>query len=246
MTPEIEQKLVELKHIYGPYSVTRVESMLLNEHTIDPLQRESRLILPGLSTTPWLSTSQFKPLHQLIQTLESSSSEIKSEIWSAIESNSDLLLPYVHYLGEQDDWSALYLYRNGEKNTAAKSILPASYNILENELANWLCPVSEMHFSILAPGASIKPHCDLCNFAINLHLAVDIPENCSITVAHETRQWEEGKCLLFDYSYLHEASNGSGQKRICLLMDIWHPDVSYAEREALVFVVKEFYKMMDN
>ena len=119
-----------------------------------------------------------------------------------------------------------------------------TYGIMETHLLEWLCPVSEMHFSILDPGARIAPHSDLCNFAVNLHLAVDIPENCSITVAGETRQWEEGKCLMFDYSFVHEARNLSQKKRICLLMDIWHPDVTAAEREALVFVAQEFRKMV--
>ncbi|MGH1555331.1 aspartyl/asparaginyl beta-hydroxylase domain-containing protein [Streptomyces sp. L7] len=33
-----------------------------------------------------------------------------------------------------------------------------------------------------------------------MHLAVDIPDGCSITVAGQTRTWREGRCLLFDYS----------------------------------------------
>lgn len=244
MTPEIENKLVELKHIYGPYSLVRVENMLADRREVDPLQKGARLVMPGLSTTPWLSTKQFKPLWGCIEALERASGDIKREIWQVVEQGSPHLQDYVHYLGRQSDWSALYLYKEGQKNRSVQKILPVTYGLMENHLFEWLCPVSEMHFSILDPGARIAPHSDLCNFALNLHLAVDIPENCYITVAGETRQWEEGKCLMFDYSYLHEACNLSQKKRICLLMDIWHPDVSLAEREALVFVAKEFTKMV--
>jgi hypothetical protein len=244
MTPEIKEKFAELKNIHAPDSLQRIEKMLLNEHSIDPLQEGSKLIVPGLSTTPWLSTSQFEQLSGLIDMLESSSQAIKSEVLAAIEAKSDLLLPYEHHLGEQDNWSALYLYRQGMKNLESKVLLPTSYSILENELAPWLSPVSEVHFSILEPGAEIKPHCDLSNFVINLHLAIEIPEKCHLKVANETREWEEGKCLLFDYSYIHEAYNHSKKKRVCLLMDIWHPDLTIAEREALVFLIAMIYKVM--
>ncbi|MFD8719167.1 aspartyl/asparaginyl beta-hydroxylase domain-containing protein [Streptomyces sp. NPDC059629] len=34
-----------------------------------------------------------------------------------------------------------------------------------------------------------------------------IPEGCGITVAGGTRTWQEGKCLLFDYSFEHAVWN---------------------------------------
>ena len=100
------------------------------------------------------------------------------------------------------------MFRDG-KATVDNGEVPTTRRIFNNELKDWICPLLEMHFSILESGAVIAPHCDLWNFTINLHFAVDIPEDCAIKVANETRTWEEGKCLLFDYSYLHEAWNHS-------------------------------------
>ena len=49
----------------------------------------------------------------------------------------------------------------------------------------------------------------------------------------ETRGWEEGKCLVFNDSFVHESSNNSESSRYNLLVDIWHPDLSDAEIQVL-------------
>lgn len=63
------------------------------------------------------------------------------------------------------------------------------------------------------------------------------------------RQWEEGQPLLFDDSYEHEVWHGDPvssaqqdesidsdilQDRVVLLFDIWHPDLTTQERQAIV------------
>ena len=92
-------------------------------------------------------------------------------------------------------------------HTGVGDITPVTHRIVTEHAIGQglLCPLLESHFSTLKPGAVIPPHCDLWNFSINLHLAVDIPPGCRIRVAHEERAWTEGKCLLFDYSFEHEA-----------------------------------------
>ncbi len=42
----------------------------------------------------------------------------------------------------------------------------------------------------------------------------------------------EGKCILFDDSFLHEANNASDKPRVVLIIDIWHPDLFDAEVSA--------------
>ena len=128
----------------------------------------------------------------------------------------------------------------------AVGTVPTAFQVLKEQAVDTgkLCPLLESHFSTLLPGAAIAPHCDLWNFSINLHLAVDIPEGCGITVAGETRSWEEGKCLLFDYSFEHEAWNKGTRPRTCLLVDLWHPETTVPERKALVAAVTEIRKLM--
>ncbi|MCO7224323.1 aspartyl/asparaginyl beta-hydroxylase domain-containing protein [Pleionea sp. CnH1-48] len=240
------QELSSIRQRYGSHSLERVEAMFdPQQQQRDPMQEDARYIMPGLSTTPWLDTADFPKLAPLVSTLSMQSAAIKSEIHQAINRRTALLENYDHYLGRQDDWHALYLFQNGAPVTAAAQEVPATWEVFNRELRDWHCPLLEVHFSILRPGAVIKPHCDLWNFTLNLHLAVDIPQqDCSIIVAGEERAWTEGECLLFDYSYVHEAFNHSEQQRICLLMDIWHPDLTLAEREALIIVIKGIRELL--
>ncbi|NJO97755.1 MAG: aspartyl/asparaginyl beta-hydroxylase domain-containing protein [Pleurocapsa sp. CRU_1_2] len=48
-------------------------------------------------------------------------------------------------------------------------------------------------------------------------------ENCLIRVGTEFRHWLEGKSLLFDDSFVHEAWNKTNEIRVILFMDIVRP-----------------------
>lgn len=74
---------------------------------------------------------------------------------------------------------------------------------------------------------------------------------CSLTVDGVSCTWEDGKCLVFDDSFQHsvnhsreiivDESTNHGLKivdnvftdRVVLIVDLWHPDLSLDEREAI-------------
>ena len=245
MTPEVDAYFAELKNKWGNQSLARIEAMLYSSGNDRlPMQEGAKFIVPGLSTTPWLDIDAFPTLHPLVNRLEAESGRIRDEIDTVTMQKPAGLTPYEHYIGVQNNWHALYLFKDGARVTESKNLVPCTWDIFENEMKDLHCPLLEVHFSILQPGAIIKPHCDLWNFTINLHLAVEIPDKCELTVGNETRHWKEGECLLFDYSFLHDAKNFSDKRRVCLLMDIWHPDLSDVEKDALIFVIKEIRKYM--
>lgn len=245
MIPEIDDEFARLKSLHGDAALARVEAMVHgNGAPRDPLQAGAKWVLPGLSTTPWLDPYGFAELSPLVRRLEGLCPAIRREIDGVIERKDDALAPYEHYLMVKQDWRALYLHRDGAYQEQNRQLCPSAWQFMKDDLGDWLCPLLEMHFSVLEPGAEIAPHCDLWNFSINLHLAVDIPEGCGIRVANETRTWEEGRCLLFDYSYLHSAWNRSDRRRVCLLADLWHPGVSRVERQALNFLITTIRDLM--
>jgi aspartate beta-hydroxylase len=56
-------------------------------------------------------------------------------------------------------------------------------------------------------------------------------------------KWQEGKCLIFDDTYIHEVHNKNENRfRTILLLDIWHPDIKVEEREAIVKMFKSAYE----
>ncbi|PRH80379.1 aspartyl/asparaginyl beta-hydroxylase domain-containing protein [Streptomyces solincola] len=248
MTPEIENAFAAIRAEYGAESLRRVELMLEpgGGGPRHPLQRGAKWILPGLSTSPWHDPHGHPELIPLVRALEAAHPLIRKESTAAWDGHRQAFSDYEHYLTRQQDWKALHLYRGGALVEEAAALAPTAYGVLEDFAVRpgLICPLLESHFSTLLPGAVISPHCDLWNFSINLHLAVDIPEGCAITVAGETRSWVEGECLLFDYSFEHEARNGSRRPRTCLLVDLWHPATTLPERSALTVLITEVRRLM--
>lgn len=247
MTPEINRAFESIKKECGAGSIERVERMLdPRKQERHPMQKQAKWIMPGISRKAWHDPYAYPEMAPIIQALESKHQEIKAEFeraWSTAPANFG---NYEHYLVTRKDWKALYVFRKGRLVPQSKTLVPITYGIVD-ELAvrpGKLCPLLESHFSTLLPRATIPPHSDLWNFSINLHFAIDIPPGCSIRVGGEERTWQEGKCMLFDYSFVHEAYNRSDRPRTCLLLDLWHPEVTLPERKALTIMVTEIRKMM--
>jgi aspartyl/asparaginyl beta-hydroxylase (cupin superfamily) len=56
-------------------------------------------------------------------------------------------------------------------------------------------------------------------------------------VGAETRHWKVGEALVFDDTIEHEAMNPSDELRVVFIFDVWHPDLSEIEREAVAALV---------
>ncbi|MFF7231784.1 aspartyl/asparaginyl beta-hydroxylase domain-containing protein [Streptomyces sioyaensis] len=249
MTPEIDKCFAAVKSDYGADSLHRVEEMLEPRRRSEqrhPLQQAAKWILPGIPQVPWHDPYAYTEILPVVRALEAAHGKIKDDHERAWLQSRERFSDYQHYLVRQRNWQALYLYRDGALVEDAAPLAPTAYDVLKEHAVDTglICPLLESHLSTLLPGAAIKPHCDLWNFSINLHLAIDIPEGAGIRVADEPREWEEGKCLLFDYSFEHEAWNDANRNRTCLLVDLWHPGTSLPERAALTVLMTEIQKMM--
>ena len=56
-------------------------------------------------------------------------------------------------------------------------------------------------------------------------------------VGAETRHWRRGEAFVFDDTIEHEAMNPSDRLRVVLIFDLWHPDLSEIEREAVAALI---------
>ncbi|MGW7045748.1 aspartyl/asparaginyl beta-hydroxylase domain-containing protein [Streptomyces avermitilis] len=246
MTPEIEAAFEAIRNEYGAQSLERVTQMLdPDTQGRHPLQGGAKWIMPGISQRPWHDPYEHPEIAPVVRAFEAGHAAIKEELASAWAERRSRFSDYEHYLVRQEDWQALYLYRSGKPVLESEPLVPTAFRILRETSVETekICPLLECHFSTLLPGAAIAPHCDLWNFSINLHLAVDIPDGCGISVAGEARQWKEGECLLFDYSFEHAAWNQGTRPRTCLLVDLWHPETTLAERKALTTLVTEVRRL---
>jgi aspartyl/asparaginyl beta-hydroxylase (cupin superfamily) len=88
-------------------------------------------------------------------------------------------------------------------------------------------------FSLLKPHTRIPAHTGVTNARLVVHLPLVVPEGCGFRVGNDTRQWVPGKAWVFDDTIEHEAWNDSDLLRTVLIFDIWHPDLTPAERELI-------------
>lgn len=106
-------------------------------------------------------------------------------------------------------------------------------------------PFGYSFFSTLSPKSSIAAHSGPMNFRLRVHLPLHVPSastECGIRVGPTTRSWCEGKALVLDDSYEHEVWNESDSKRVILLVDLWHPDVTMQERKDIVALFEHAQK----
>lgn len=210
----------------------------------DALQRPSLLYFPGLPTKSFYERHEVPGSAELEAALSAVSSE-----FTAVRDGAAPFSPYVQADGQSNlaqwrelnnstSWSAYHLYRAGERLQEACDRCPATAALVEAlPLARIPGHAPEVFFSVLQPGTHIPPHFGLGNYKLAMHLPLILPGNCSIRVGNETREWEAGKCLIFDDSFQHEAWNRSGEPRTVLILDVWHPALQEHERAAVCAVL---------
>lgn len=101
------------------------------------------------------------------------------------------------------------------KSEVCASLFPKTWKILNEVVPN----LSFSVFSRLMPHKHVEPHVGYKNGILRASLGIIVPDGCVLGVGSETRPMREGKCLVFDDSYLHYAWNNSDERRIVLIFD---------------------------
>ena len=209
----------------GSAELQRVRSFLGAEEKVSaphPVQRPTHYF-PGLESKPWYEADEF----DWTRRLSDGSEDIRRELGSLLEEEFQL---HYTYMGEAGQWKVFYFYCVGRKVEPNCRRCPRTTELIES-IPGYKAGLA--YFSRLAPGGHITPHSGPANTVLRCHLGLEIPAGCRIRVSDEIRPWEEGKCLVFDDSFEHEAWNRSSESRDVLIIDFFHPDLSPAEQWAL-------------
>jgi aspartate beta-hydroxylase len=142
-----------------------------------------------------------------------------------------------HVSGDRPDaaWEAFFFYRRGRRYETNHRRCPDTSEVLESiDLCRIADQAPEILFSVLRPGSHINAHHGVTNVRLVMHLPLVVPRDCALNlVDHGEHHWEEGRPVMFDDTYLHEAWNRSDSTRIVLLMDCWNPHLTEVERLAV-------------
>ena len=200
---------------------------------------------------PGLAEREFHPRASFpwIEELEATTGAIQRELQQLVASQRAEMVPYVQYqrhealaqwrsLNHNLDWTALHLTRQGIPVAAHVEACPATMAALDRCGQPQIAGASpNAMFSLLAPRTEIPPHVGVNNARLVCHLPLIVPEGCWFRVGAETRYWREGEAFVFDDTIEHEAANPSGELRVVLIFDVWHPDLGPTEREAVAAAI---------
>lgn len=189
-----------------------------NQHYKNSMQRPF-CYFSLLTAKPWHDVN-----NEYTQLLESNVDIIRDEYLEVQKHLSNH--PEAEDLGACGHWKNVILIRKGviKKNT---KLCSETYKIL---IQLPLCyPVGLAYFSVLEPNTHIQAHCGPTNLRLRYHLGLFIPDNCFIRVGEETRSWKQDKCIVFDDSFEHEVYNNSNERRVVLIVDMLHHDLSQQE-----------------
>lgn len=196
---------------------------------------------------PELAEREFHPasLFPWTAEIEAATDTIAAELHKVMHSERAELVPYIQYdehlpldqwrqLNKNPDWTAIHLWKNGERIDANARHCPETMALLERVPQPEIAGAGpNAMFSLLAPNTVIPPHVGVNNARLVCHLPLVVPEGCWFRVGAETRYWKRGEAFVFDDTIEHEAMNPSNELRVLFIFDLWHPDLSGVEREAV-------------
>ena len=131
------------------------------------------------------------------------------------------------------DWNVFYLFLHEVQFPENLARCPVTAKLLK-DLGNR----SYVHafFSALTPGTHIIKHHGPTNKKLRVHLPIVGADRSELRVADTILRGKEGKCMLFDDSFEHEAWHKGSATRIVLVFDVWHPDLTDKEVQFLSFL----------
>ena len=173
-------------------------------------------------TTPFLPVETF----DWVKRAEAAVPDVQAELEEVLSHREELpnfqdLSPDQKSLSSDAGWKTFFFLAYGVRSEANCRRCPKTAALL-NSIPGLMTGM----FSIFSPGKHLPPHRGPWRGVLRYHLALKVPDpasECGIKVGGEVAHWEEGKSLLFDDGYIHEAWNGTDSVRVVLFCDVLRP-----------------------
>jgi aspartate beta-hydroxylase len=249
--------LAPLRARHGNEALRRVEKCLaiylgaLPAEYPDARQKPSFLYFPDLPTRTYFDRELF-PWYAV---LEDRATQIRAEL-DAVLDEDRAFEPFLkfkpgasteeHLSGTRGTpkWDGFFFYRHGvryEDNCRRCPITAAALDAVPLVRLRGHAP--ECLYSKLTPGSHIRPHRGVTNTRVVTHLPLIVPGDGALRVGGEDHAWQQGRCITFDDTFLHEAWNHSERTRVVVLLDVWNPYLTPVEIEVfseLVLAIRDF------
>jgi aspartyl/asparaginyl beta-hydroxylase (cupin superfamily) len=203
---------------------------------------------PGLLPHAFFPRAEFPWL----DAIEAGSDAIREEFLHVLRTE-DGFTPYLTHaddvphnqfaeLNNSPRWSAFHLHKDGKPVPENAARCPATMALLGGApQPDQPGRTPTAMFSLLKPKTRIPAHVGVSNTRLVTHLPLIVPPGCGFRVGNETRSWQPGQAWVFDDTIEHEAWNDSDQLRVVLIFDIWHPQLTLAERAMITEMTRAIH-----
>lgn len=200
-------------------------------HSLFPLQRPLEFY-PGLDTRESHDRERFP----WVAELEEAFPVIQAEFARLAETGSGFS-PVFRTQTSTGEWAASYLWAFGKKVEDTCRLCPETTRILSS--IPGVAEFGTTMYSGLAPHTHIAPHYGYSNAKLRCQLPLRVPGRCRLKVGEHEIEQREGRCIVFDDSFLHSAWNDSDEPRFVLVFDFFHPDLTPEEVRYLAHLASE-------
>ncbi|MBI4367438.1 MAG: aspartyl/asparaginyl beta-hydroxylase domain-containing protein [Deltaproteobacteria bacterium] len=124
-------------------------------------------------------------------------------------------------ISQDRGWKTFLLAGYGFKSDANIKLCPQTWAACQK-----IPGLITVMYSILEPGKHLPPHRGPYNGVLRLHLGLIVPEpheQLGIRVEKKVYRWKEGRAVIFDDAYEHEAWNRTQHTREVLFVDFRKP-----------------------
>lgn len=171
-------------------------------------------------------TSEFPEL----SVFEKFADAIRNEFLQVKENSSGFWLDtFPHYVDKssQNKWKVFSFRFFGIDNPLNHAMCPVTSRLIKSN-----DNIVSADFSYIPPHTKILPHKGFTKMVLRVHLGLIIPEgDVGIRVGDTIKKWENGKLLILDDSFEHEAWNNTDKDRVVLMFDIVNPRWGYSAEE---------------
>ncbi|MBK9658113.1 MAG: aspartyl/asparaginyl beta-hydroxylase domain-containing protein [Rhodanobacteraceae bacterium] len=261
LNAQISRSLEDLVAAHGSEALARITRAGEMFSGMRPLEFAHPKWRPGLFYVPDLPVRTFYEREDFAWTerVEAATDMVRAELLKLLEEGNGFA-PYVNHaegthgaqvfkdINKSSNWTSFHFFRHGERIEENCARCPGTAALLESiDLQRVPGYGPEAMFSVLRPHSRIPPHYGAVNGRLVVHLPLIVPPDCgALSVVGEPRGWTEGRLMMFDDSFEHEAWNDSDQTRIVLIFDTWNPHLSPVEREAFARVLSTAHEFESN
>jgi beta-hydroxylase len=118
-------------------------------------------------------------------------------------------------------WKTFFLTGYGHTSANNTALCPETWRIVKK-----IPGLQTAMFSIFEPGKHLPAHRGPYNGVLRLHLGLKVPnhpDKIAIRIDRQICHWQEGRALIFDDAFEHEAWNHSDETRVVLFVDFNKP-----------------------